>query len=125
MSVGQHQITRLLRLAEAGGLAGVVESVSCGTPSLKVRGKFLARLKDDATLVVRCPVDEKEMLMAAEPELYFQTDHYVGYDAMLVRLDAIDDARLSARLERAWLMQAGKRAVAARERGAHPAALKS
>jgi hypothetical protein len=102
-------IDRLLRLAAKAGLAGLERSVSYGTPSIKLRGKFLARLKDDTTLVIRCPLDEKDMLMAAEPDFYFQTDHYVGHPAMLVRLEAIDDARLTARLEQACAMQAAKK----------------
>ena len=110
------QIDRLLRLARAAKLTGVEQSTSYGTPSVKVGGKFLARLTDDATLAIRCPLHEKEMLLAAEPQFYFETDHYNGWDAMLVRLDVIDDPRLQACLERAWSMQAGKRAVAARDR---------
>ncbi len=113
---GMSQIARLLRLAADAGLEGVEESVSYGTPSIRVRGKFLARLYDQETLAIRCPVEEKTMLMAAEPQFYFETDHYKGWDAMLVRLSAIDDRRLLARLERAWRMQAGKRAVAALEK---------
>jgi hypothetical protein len=102
-------IDRLLRLAAEAGLAGLERSISYGTPSLKLRGKFLARLKDEATLVIRCPLDEKEVLMAAEPAYFFQTDHYVGYPAVLVRLGAIDDARLKARLEQACAMQVAKK----------------
>jgi hypothetical protein len=108
------RIDRLLRLCAAARLAGVERGTSYGTPSLKVAGKFLAREKDSTTLAIRCPLAEKEMLMAAEPEFYFETDHYRGYDAILVRMDAIDDARLTARLERAWLMQAGKKLIKAR-----------
>ena len=107
-------ISRLLGLAAASGLTGVTEGVSYGTPSLRVRGRFLARLKDDETLVLRCPEEEKEVLLAAEPEFYFQTDHYIGYPALLIRLAIIDDQRLAARLESAWAHQAGQRAVTAR-----------
>jgi len=106
-------IDRLLRLAETAGLAGIERGLSYDTPSLHVRGKFLAREKDADTLVIRCPREEKTMLMEAEPKFYFETEHYRGYDALLVRMAKIDDARLTARLENAWLMQAGKRAVAA------------
>ncbi len=108
-------IERLLRLADGAGLAGVERGVSYGTASLKVRGRFMARLKDADTLVIKCPVEEKAMLMEAEPQFYYQTDHYRGYDAVLVRLDAIDDGRLLARLERAWSLQAGARLVTARK----------
>jgi hypothetical protein len=98
-------LQRLLALAAASGITGIERSTSYGTPSLKLKGHFLARLKDEKTLVIRCPLEEKDMLMAAEPDFYFQTDHYIGYPAVLVRLDAIDDARLMARLERACQMQ--------------------
>jgi hypothetical protein len=101
-------IDRLLALATTAGLAGIERGTSYGTPSLTYKGRFLARLKDDTTLVIRCPLDEKEILMSAEPEFYFQTDHYIGYPALLLRLDAIDDARLMARLERACQMQSEK-----------------
>ncbi len=89
-------------------MTGVERSVSYGTPSLKVRGKFMAREKDAVTLAIRCPLEEKAILIEAEPDFYFETDHYRGYDAMLIHMNVIDDARLTARLERAWLMQAGK-----------------
>ena len=107
-------IDRLLRLAADADLPGIERSTSYGTPSLKVRGKFLGRLFDADTLVIRCPVEETAMLMQTEPQFYFQTDHYRGYEAMLVRLAYIDDARLAARLERAWSMQAGPRETRAR-----------
>jgi hypothetical protein len=101
---------RLLALAAKAGLSDMEKGTSYGTPSLRRRGQFLARLKDDTTLVIRCPLEEKEILIAAEPAFYFQTDHYLGHPALLVRLDAIDDARLTARLERAWAMQAANKA---------------
>jgi hypothetical protein len=106
-------IERLLRLAAEAGLEGVEASTAYGTPAIRVRGKFLARVKDDDTLVMRCPLEDKAMLMAAEPAFYFETDHYRGHDAMLIRVAGIDDGRLLARLTVAWRMQAGRRAVAA------------
>ena len=72
----------------------------------------MARLRDAETLVVRCPLDEKSMLMEAEPAVFYETDHYRGYDAILVRLDAADDTTLRGRLERAWRMQAPARLIA-------------
>ena len=109
------QIAHLLLLAKAEILTGVERGIAYGTPALRVRGKFLARMKDATTLVISCPLWEKAMLMETEPEFYFETDHYTGYAAMLVHLHVIDDARLAARLEAAWKMQAGSRMIAARQ----------
>jgi hypothetical protein len=46
--------------------------------------------KDGEALVVFCPLEEKEVLLEAAPEIYFETDHYKGYPAILVRPDKID-----------------------------------
>lgn len=73
----------------ADGLPSIEHGTSYGSSSLKVRGKFLSRVKDADTLVVMCPLEEKEMLIAAAPNIYFETDHYKGWPAILVRLSAI------------------------------------
>jgi hypothetical protein len=99
---------RLRMINAAEGLPSIEQGASYGSPSLKVRGKFLSRVKDAGTLVVMCPLEEKEMLMAAAPDIYFETDHYKGWPAMLVRLSAIGDDELAHRLRRAFLMQAPK-----------------
>ena len=107
-----EQFARLLAIVSDAAFPGVEQATSYGTPSLKVRGKFMARLRDAETLVVRCPIDEKAMLMEADPAIFYETDHYRGYDAVLVRLAAADDGTLRGRLERAWRMQAPARIVA-------------
>jgi hypothetical protein len=111
---------RVRQIAASTGLPAIEVGTSYGTPSLHVRGKFLARMKDDDTLVVRCPLQEKAFLMSADPAVFFETDHYTGYPAVLVRLSAADDAAIAGRLEQAWRMQAGKRAVAAWDRNGRP-----
>lgn len=80
-----------------------------GTPALKVHGKSLMRVKDRDTLVLMCPLGEKALLMETAPDIYFETDHYKGWPAVLVRLSKIDDVELALRLERAWRLQAPKR----------------
>ena len=83
----------------------VVESTSYGTPSLKIGKKSLSRVKDARTLVVMCPLEEKAALMEAAPDIYFETDHYKGWPAILVHVDAITDAELVHRLECAIRLQ--------------------
>jgi hypothetical protein len=92
----------------AGHLPETTQSTWFNTPSLKVRGKSLCRVKDPDTVVLMCPLEEKELLIAAAPEIYFETDHYKGWPAILVRIHAIATAELALRLERAFAMQAPK-----------------
>jgi hypothetical protein len=102
---------RVRKAATALKLPEVEETTWFGTPSLKVRGKSFVRLKDKDTLVVLCPLEEKEMLLAAAPEIYFETDHYKGWPAVLVRLRKIKSAELKHRLTRAWRLKAPKRLI--------------
>lgn len=94
--------------AAVEGLPEVAEGVSYGSPAFKVRKKFLCRVKDADTAVVMCPLEEKEMLLESAPDIYFETDHYKGWPAILIRTNRIDDAELRHRVRRAWLMQAPK-----------------
>lgn len=97
---------RIEALARTRGLAEVIRSTSYGTPALKVKDRTFVRLLDEETIVLQCPLEQKVLLMEISPAIYFETDHYVGYDAVLVRLAAIDDEELSLRLEDAWRFKA-------------------
>jgi hypothetical protein len=107
-------------------LPGITEAPSYGTPGLKVKGKFLARLREPDVLVVVCALDEKEFLIEADPAVFFETDHYKGWPAVLVRLSRIERETLKSLIERAWRIQAPKRVLAAfdAEREASPVAAK-
>jgi hypothetical protein len=102
------------RIAES--LPDVEAGTSYGTPSWKVRGKFFARLRDgDTVLVAKVEKGEKQLLMEAEPDKFFETPHYQGYGYVLVRLAAIDDEELGEVLEDAWRLAAPKRLVKERD----------
>jgi len=60
-------------------------------------------------LAVRCEIERKEMLIAAASDRFFDDDHYRGYPAVLVRLEAIDEAELGLLLEEAWRLTAPRR----------------
>jgi hypothetical protein len=75
-------------------LPGIEESTSFGAPSLKVRGQMLAclpthRSAEPGSLVVRMDFDDRAELLAAAPDVYYITDHYAGYTAVLVRLAGV------------------------------------
>lgn len=107
----QKSFDRVLRLAGEANLPEVIEGTSYGTPALKVRNKSFVRMKDDATLVVMCPLIQKDLLLEVSPAIYFETDHYRGYPAVLVRLDVIEDEELRLRLSDAWREKAPRRLV--------------
>jgi hypothetical protein len=86
---------------------------SWGTPALKVRSKFLCRMRTnpDALVMRVIHMGEREALLQGDPETFFITPHYDGYPAVLVRLEQADPDELAELLEDAWRMQAPKRLV--------------
>ena len=71
-------------------LDGVEEGTSYGTAAFKIDGKLIARLREDGdSLVVGTTFEEREEMMAAEPETYYITDHYLKYPWVLVRLSRV------------------------------------
>ncbi|MDB5455254.1 MAG: hypothetical protein JWP92_839 [Caulobacter sp.] len=95
-------------------LPEVVEGGEAGRLAFSVGGKgiawtYLARAKPKGprlprpeVLAVRCPLDTKEMLIEAAPERFFDDDHYRGYPAVLVRLEAIEADELLSLLSGGW-----------------------
>jgi len=76
-------------------LEGVEDGVSYGTAALKVRGALFIRVReDDDTLALRCPIEQREALIAEDPDTFFLTDHYVNYPWVLARMSAINPAAL-------------------------------
>src|SRR5277367_2922768 len=56
------------------------------------------RVLQPEALAVRCLIERKEMLIAAAPDRFFDDDHYRGYPAVLVRLEAIGADELAGLL---------------------------
>ena len=88
-------------------LPGTVESVSWRSPSLKVRGRMYAvmashRSAEPGTLVVVLPIEQRDEIIAADPETYYLTDHYLDYPSLLVRLKRVSDEALRDLLLAAW-----------------------
>jgi hypothetical protein len=95
-------------------LPGVTEQSCYGTPGFRLGKKFLSRLHQDGrSLVVKIGFDEREMLMAADPQSFYITDHYRGYPAMLVGLATVPVETLRRLLEQSWREIASKKAIAA------------
>lgn len=88
-------------------LPDVEESTAFGTPALKVHGQLLAcpainKSAEPGSIVVRIDFDQREELIAGDPDTYYLTDHYRPYPSVLVRLSKIRADALQDLLGMAW-----------------------
>ena len=97
----------------AAGFPEAVEDTSRSQPVFRVRKKLFVWMSphEKGALCVRVDPDEKDFLIASNPDAYFTTPHYEGYPAVLIRLDRIRHKELAERIEDAWLLRAPKRLV--------------
>jgi hypothetical protein len=83
------------RVRQIGCAFPGVEPGTCyGQPALKVGKKMLACIAshssaEPGTLVVLTDFGRRAELLEEAPEVYYVTDHYVGYPSVLVRLNKI------------------------------------
>jgi len=100
-------------VAIAKELPEVEESTSWGSPSLKVRGKYIGgfNVEEKAFVLRLTAVEEQAFLCEAAPQIYYITPHYRNYPAVLARPSKLTKKEARARLERAWRLQAPKTLV--------------
>jgi hypothetical protein len=116
-SSGNPKFMATVKLAKR--FPGVELDTSYGTPAIKVKGKFMARLRSEAEgwLAIRCDFLVRDMLLQAAPDVFHLTDHYRSYPMILVDLARIQKAALLDILEQAWRMTASKKLVREYEEG--------
>ena len=84
-------------------LSHTESSTSYGAPTVRVRGKpFVYPGREKGSFAIACPLDEKELLMETDPETFWETDHYRGWPAVLVRYTSSDRERIETVIRRAW-----------------------
>jgi hypothetical protein len=94
-------------------LPGVEQGFSYGTPALRVRKRFLARLKEDGeTMAIKIDFADRDVLLEMDPKAFYLTEHYRPYPAVLVRLKEVRRDVLQRLLEQAWRQQAPKSLLA-------------
>ncbi len=109
MSDAEQLFRRLQRLAAEAGLPEVEFGTSYNTPALKVGGKAFVSVKNAETIVLSIPIEDKERLIEMAPDIYYQTDHYVGWPSLPVRAATIGDDELRRRLVDAWRFRAPRK----------------
>jgi hypothetical protein len=91
----------------ASALPGVEESTSRGAISFKANGKMLtcqaiSKSAEPNSLVVRMDRDQRDALIADDPDTYYITDHYKPYPSVLVRLSRVSPDTLRDLLLASW-----------------------
>jgi hypothetical protein len=104
----------------------VEESTSYGTPAFKSGRTMFVRLREDGdSLVIGTTFEERDELLAAEPDTYYITDHYLNYPWVLVRMSRVQPDALRDLLARALRLalanERGKPARRTRRRPTSPA----
>jgi len=95
-------------------LPEVREGITHGTLSFYLGKTFFGRMQEDGTtFALKMDFDDRDMLIAIEPEIFFTNNHFRGYAYVLVRLPAIDAERLAPLVEKSWRHTAPKRLVQA------------
>jgi hypothetical protein len=85
------------------GLADTELGTSYRAPAIKVNGKaFLYPGREPGSFAVASSLPEKELLIDTDPETFWETDHYRGWPAVLVRYGSPERDRIETVVTRAW-----------------------
>lgn len=95
-------------------LPATTEKLSYGMPGFRVKDRLFARIREEGELLVVwvADLDEKDVLLAADPEKFTTTPHYDGHPMVLVRMAAVDEDELRELLTDAWRVRAPERLLA-------------
>ena len=88
-------------------LEGVEEVTTWGVSGFKVRGTLMVcpainKSAEPDSLMARVGFDERDTLIAEDPDVYYVTDHYRGYPTVLARLPRMREDALRGLVEMAW-----------------------
>ena len=103
-----------LTRAEARKIAlafeGASEGPYFGKPAVFVAEKFLTRVhtKEEAMVLAIGSMEMRDMMLEAEPRLFYITDHYKKFPYLLARLSRLDKVTLTALLSARLLQIAAK-----------------
>ena len=108
MSVTKSQLKKI-----ALAFPGACEGTSYNHPSFLIGKTFFTRWREQEKSIVLIvgSIDERDMLLEADPKTFFITDHYRNYPSVLARAGAIDAKTLRGMLERRWQKIAPKKLV--------------
>jgi hypothetical protein len=95
-------------------------STSYGKPAVKVaangRGFLFTSHEADTSFAAAMDLDTIEILKATDPDTFWQTPHYVGWEGVLIRYDSKDEERVRDVIVRSRDWTAGKPKARPRKR---------
>ncbi|GHJ41878.1 MmcQ/YjbR family DNA-binding protein [Streptomyces sp. TS71-3] len=96
-------------------LPDTAEKTAWSMPTFRVAGKMFATLPEDETsIAVRCPKEERDELVMAEPGKFWIAGHEASFAWVRVRLTALEDtAELRDILSDSWRQAASPRLLEA------------
>jgi hypothetical protein len=105
-------------------LPDTTEKIAWSMPTFRVAQKMFATLPEDETsMAVRCPKEERDELVLAEPEKFWIADHETQFAWVRVRLAAVgDEAELRDIIADSWRQVAPTRLLDAHPRLGLPTA---
>ena len=88
-------------------LPDVEDGTAYGSPALKVRGHLFAciainKSAEPHSLMVRMPFEDRDALIAEQPDVYYLADHYAPSPCVLVRLARVNPEALRDLLLMGW-----------------------
>lgn len=95
-------------------------STSYGKPAVKVKGRAFLFAGREATTSFGVAVDRDtvEMLKETDPHTFWQSPHYEGWPAVLIRYETEDPQRVRSVIERSYAWTAAKPPSRSRKRKA-------
>ena len=102
-------MTREEMFAYALTQPGAEDSTLFDGRCIRVRGHWIVNEgRGPDSLALALDTGTVDFLMETEPQTYFQTPHYEGWPAVLVRYETADDDRLREQIDKAWVRRATK-----------------
>ncbi|HEX8643903.1 MAG TPA: MmcQ/YjbR family DNA-binding protein [Allosphingosinicella sp.] len=91
-------------------LPGTELSTSYGKPAVKVNGRAFLYTGHEAasSFGIAIDLDTVEMLKETDPETFWQSNHYEGWPAVLIRFGSRDPERVLSMIERSHALSAAK-----------------
>lgn len=88
----------------------VEEGRAWGLPAFRTGGKlFLCFREDLASIVVRASFEQRDEMIAADPDTYYTTDHHRNYPWVLARIAKLHPDAVHDLLQMAWRSVAPKK----------------